>query len=40
MKPNRYRLRMLLPLAGLLSLTGLAAAQTPAATRPAVLVGH
>lgn len=40
MKPNRYRLRMLLPLAGLLSLAGLAAAQKPAATRPAVLVGH
>lgn len=40
MNQDRYRLRLLLPLGGLLSLTGLAAAQQPQALHPAVLVGH
>ena len=35
-----YRLRVLLPLCGLLSLAGRAAAQKPPEPRPAVLVGH
>ncbi len=40
MAPDRYRLRVLLPLAGLLGLAGLTTAQKSSAARPAELVGH
>lgn len=40
MKSDRYRLRVLLPLCGLLGVASLATAQKLAAPRPAVLVGH